>query len=120
MNTRPKSIKWILFLTQLKLFIVVGYVGFSLITNEEPAEVFYYLKQSIPIVILSSIVLYAIRIKYISVVRACLIFDLFYALAKAPPLGIVMSMLLIFLSYTETAKMYLDPINANKKSYSGQ
>jgi amino acid permease len=117
LDIRPKSIKWILFLTQLKILIIVGYIGFSLITNEEQEEVIYIYKNSIPILILSSIVLYAIKTKYIMVVRVCLIFDFVYALAQAPPLGILISVLLLVLSYTETAKIYLDPINANKQSH---
>jgi hypothetical protein len=120
MDIRPKSIKWILFLTQLKIFIIVGYLGFSLITGEEQEEVIYLLKNSMPILILSSVVLYSIKTKYIMVLRMCLIFDLFYAFAKAPPLGIVISMLLLVLSYTETAKIYLNPINDDKQSYYGQ
>lgn len=101
-------------MTQLKILIIVCYIIFSLIAKEELTEVLYNLKNTLPILILSSIVLYSIKTKYISVVRGCLILDLFYALAKAPPLGIATSMLLLVLSYTETAKIYLDPISAKK------
>jgi hypothetical protein len=115
MDIRPKSIRWILFLTQLKILIIVGYIGFSLNSKKEQAEVLYALENLLPILIISSIVLYSIKTKYILVVRVCLIFDLLYAFVNAPPLGIAISMLLLVLSYTETAKIYLDPICANKR-----
>jgi hypothetical protein len=88
-----------------------------LIAKERQVEVLSNLKNLMPILVLSLIVMYSIYKKYIMVVRIGLFFDLLYAFANAPPLGIVISMLLLILSYTETAKIYLDPIRANKRSY---
>ena len=114
MDIRPRSIKLILFFSQLKIILIVLYIGFSIYNQQEQAEIFHNLEILSPILVISAIVLFGIYTKYILVVRVCLIIDLFFAFANAPPLGIVISMLLLFFSYTETAKIYLYPINANK------
>ena len=108
MDKKPAGIKVIMILTIMKVILITTIVGFLLSKQIGQVELFKALEIMLPSFIFSLTILYCIKVRNKTGLRGFLFFECFINLSQKSYIALIISIVLVIISYNDSSNLYLN------------